>query len=43
MLEHYGDALYRKGEPSGAVEFWKKARAIRSTPELERKIGEGKI
>ena len=43
ILEHYGDALYQKGERSAALEFWKKANAIRKSAELERKIGEGKL
>lgn len=43
ILEHYGDALYQKGERAAAVEFWKKANAIRKSAELERKIGEGKL
>lgn len=43
ILEHYGDALFQKGERSAALEFWKKAAAIRKSPELERKIGEGKL
>jgi tetratricopeptide (TPR) repeat protein len=43
ILEHYGDALYQKGERGAAVEFWKKANAIRKSAELERKIGEGRL
>lgn len=43
ILEHYGDALFQKGERSAAVEFWKKANAIRKSAELDRKIGEGKL
>ncbi len=43
ILEHYGDALFRKGERSAAVEFWKKANAIRKSAELEKKIEEGKL
>lgn len=43
ILEHYGDALFQKGERSAAVEFWKKANAMRKSAELERKIGEGRL
>ena len=38
ILEHYGDALAAKGDKNGAVEYWKKAKAIQSTTGLEQKI-----
>jgi len=43
ILEHYGDALFQKGERGAAVELWKKANAIRKSADLERKIDEGKL
>ncbi|MCW5924985.1 MAG: tetratricopeptide repeat protein [Saprospiraceae bacterium] len=43
IMEHFGDALFQKGERSAAVEVWKKANAIRKSAELERKIGERKL
>jgi tetratricopeptide (TPR) repeat protein len=38
ILEHYGDALAAKGDRSKALEWWKKAKAIRTSPALEQKI-----
>ncbi|MCB0528126.1 MAG: tetratricopeptide repeat protein [Lewinellaceae bacterium] len=43
FLEHYGDALFKKGEQGKAVEFWQKAYAIRKSPALEQKISSGKL
>jgi tetratricopeptide (TPR) repeat protein len=43
ILEHYGDALFQKGERDKAVQFWQKANAIRKSPELEQKIASGKM
>lgn len=43
ILEHYGDALFQKGERDKAVQFWQKANAIRKSPELEQKIASGKL
>ena len=43
LLEHYGDALFYKGDTAGALQFWQKAAAIRKTPALEQKIAAGRI
>lgn len=45
LLEHYGDALYRCGEPEKALEYWKKAlEKVESTnPILEEKVKTGKL
>lgn len=43
LLEHYGDALFYKGDAAGALQFWQKAAAIRKTPALEQKIAAGRI
>lgn len=38
VLERYGDALAAKGDKKAALDYWKKAQAIRSTPALTQKI-----
>lgn len=43
ILEHLGDALALQGKGAQAVEYWKKANNIRSTPALEQKISSGKL
>jgi tetratricopeptide (TPR) repeat protein len=43
ILEHLGDALSLKGQSAQAVEYWKKANAIRRSPGLESKISSGKL
>ncbi len=43
ILEHYGDALFKSGDKEKAVEYWKKANAIRKSAELEQKIAGGKM
>ncbi len=43
ILEHYGDALFQKGEREKALQFWQKANSIRKSPELEQKISSGKL
>ncbi len=44
VLEHYGDTLYKLGDPGGALEYWKKARDKGEGSELlNRKIEEKKL
>ncbi|MCC7467423.1 MAG: tetratricopeptide repeat protein [Saprospiraceae bacterium] len=43
ILEHLGDALAITGKTTEAVEYWKKANAIRPSPALEQKIASGKM
>lgn len=43
ILEHLGDALSLQGQTAEAIEFWKKANALRRSPALEQKISAGKI
>lgn len=43
ILEHYGDALYRTGDPAQAGDYWKKAYKIAPSPGLEQKISSGKL
>lgn len=43
ILEHLGDALSLKGETAQAIDYWKKANAIRRSPGLEQKISAGKM
>lgn len=43
ILEHLGDAYSLQGQGSQAIEYWKKANLIRSTPVLEQKISAGKL
>jgi tetratricopeptide (TPR) repeat protein len=43
ILEHLGDALSLQGKTAEAVEYWKKANAIRKSPLLEQKINAGKL
>jgi tetratricopeptide (TPR) repeat protein len=43
ILEHYGDALFQKGERDKAVQFWQKANGIRKSAALEQKIASGKL
>ncbi|MDX1910628.1 MAG: tetratricopeptide repeat protein [Saprospiraceae bacterium] len=43
ILEHLGDAYAISGQGAKAVECWKKANAIRSSPVLEQKISSGKM
>ncbi|WP_228527487.1 tetratricopeptide repeat protein [Pararhodonellum marinum] len=39
MLEHYGDILYRLGDPKGALSYWQKAKGGDDTTEfLDQKI-----
>ncbi|MEI7981311.1 MAG: tetratricopeptide repeat protein [Bacteroidota bacterium] len=44
VLEHYGDVLYRSGDPALALEYWMKARKKGKGSEwLEKKIEEKKL
>ena len=44
VLEHYGDTLFKLGDPEGALEYWKKARAKGEGSELlEKKIEQKKL
>ncbi|MFN0037738.1 MAG: tetratricopeptide repeat protein [Saprospiraceae bacterium] len=43
ILEHLGDALSLHGQAAQAVEYWKKANALRPSPGLEQKISSGKL
>jgi tetratricopeptide (TPR) repeat protein len=43
LLEHLGDACSLNGQGAKAVEYWKKAHAIRRSPALEQKISAGKL
>lgn len=43
ILEHYGDALFQRGESGKAIEYWQKANGIRKSPALEQKISSGKL
>lgn len=44
VYEHYGDVLYRTGEPDKAIEQWKRARELGGdSKELKRKIRKGKM
>ncbi len=43
LLEHLGDAYSLQGQGSQAIEYWKKANAIRRSPGLEQKISAGKL
>lgn len=42
ILEHYGDALFGSGDAGKALDYWRKANAIRKSPELEQKIASEK-
>ncbi|MBK8196000.1 MAG: tetratricopeptide repeat protein [Lewinellaceae bacterium] len=42
ILEHYGDVLFGSGDAGKALDYWRKANAIRKSPELEQKIASGK-
>lgn len=43
ILEHYGDALFQKGDTAKAQAQWQKALGIQRTPALERKAADGKL
>ncbi|MFN0214264.1 MAG: tetratricopeptide repeat protein [Saprospiraceae bacterium] len=43
ILEHLGDAFSLQGQDNQAIEYWKKANAIRRSPILEQKISAGKL
>ncbi|BDD07950.1 hypothetical protein FUAX_03820 [Fulvitalea axinellae] len=44
IVEHYGDALYRKGRIDEARKQWKKAKELGDTSDLlDKKIADGKI
>jgi tetratricopeptide (TPR) repeat protein len=44
VLEHYGDTLFKLGDPAGALEYWKKARAKGEGSELlDKKIEQKKL
>ena len=44
VLEHYGDVLYKLGEPEKALEYWNKAKTKGEGSEfLTRKINEKKL
>lgn len=38
LLEHYGDAWAAKGDRTKATEWWKKAKSIRSSAVLDKKL-----
>jgi len=43
LVEHYGDILFMMGNKNGAMEYWKKARALgEGSDVLERKIKEAR-
>jgi tetratricopeptide (TPR) repeat protein len=43
ILEHLGDALSLNGQAAQAIDYWKKANAIRNSKVLEEKISSGKL
>ena len=44
LVEHYGDILFRFGDPTGAVEHWKKAQEVGGASDnIGRKISEGRL
>jgi tetratricopeptide (TPR) repeat protein len=44
LAEHYGDILYKLNDTAGALEQWKKAKAMGGASEvIDRKITEGKL
>ena len=43
ILEHLGDALSLQGQSAQAIDYWKKANAIRRSAVLEQKISAGKL
>lgn len=44
VLEHYGDVLYKTGDPQGAMEQWLKAQELGGdSRELKNKIDNGKL
>ncbi|MBP7180035.1 MAG: tetratricopeptide repeat protein, partial [Dysgonomonadaceae bacterium] len=44
ILEHYGDILFKTGEPEKALEQWKKAKELGSDSKtLDEKIRTGKL
>jgi tetratricopeptide (TPR) repeat protein len=44
LFEHYGDILFKAGEPAAALEQWRKAReAGGAGPLIDRKIAEGRL
>jgi len=44
VLEHYGDVMFRLGDPAQALEYWLKAKEKgKGSGFLERKIGEKKL
>ncbi len=44
ILEHYGDVLYRLGEPAKALQFWESAKKLGKGSEfLDKKLNEKKL
>ena len=44
IIEHYGDVLYKLGQPEKAIEQWKAAKAKGNAgPDLDKKIAAGKL
>ena len=44
VVEHYGDILFKLGEPTAALDQWKRAQTLSGTSdELGRKVSEGRI
>lgn len=44
VVEHYGDILFKLGEPTAALDQWKKAQSLTgASDELGRKVSEGRI
>jgi len=44
LYEHYGDILFRLGDESKAMEYWRKAKAAGMQSDfIDRKIAEGKL
>ena len=44
VVEHYGDILFKLGEPTAALDQWKRAQGLSgASDELGRKVSEGRI
>ncbi|MBK7556589.1 MAG: tetratricopeptide repeat protein [Flavobacteriales bacterium] len=44
VVEHYGDILFKLGEPTAALDQWKKAQGLAgASDELGRKVSEGRL
>lgn len=44
VVEHYGDILFKLGEPMAALDQWKKAQSLTgASDELGRKVSEGRL